>query len=110
MVIIWAGIRDGPQFDNFSRGMGARTCRLLCPAGKSADIRGDLTASKEQVWLQSLLVPEYPGAGDANDRCIIACHGMGLGFSICINAAINGYLELTTLGLSKIPRHLDVES
>ena len=27
MVIIWAGMGDGSQFDKFSCGMGAGTCR-----------------------------------------------------------------------------------
>ena len=34
-------------------------------------LAGDLSASKEQVWPRSLLVSGYPGARDANDRCII---------------------------------------
>ena len=66
MVIIWAGIRDGPQSDNFSCGMGPGLVDYSALQGSRQILGGDLTASKEQVRPQSLLVPKYPGAGDAN--------------------------------------------
>ena len=53
--------------------MRAETCRWLgikdaLPCG---EVGGYLSDSKEWVWSQSPLVPGYPGARDASDRCVI---------------------------------------
>ena len=63
------------------------------PCGKSVDIAGNLSAPKELVWPQSLLVPGYPGAGDANDRCINKNHLYRLSqwsSSSALNSIISG--------------------
>ena len=60
----------------FSCGMGDETSsvtrrqRCLALRGSWHILAGDLSVSKERVWPWFPLVPRYPGAGYANDRCI----------------------------------------
>ena len=83
MVIIWAGNLSNSNMvwhlycERFLPWYGGRdfvsdlASKMPCPAGKSAYISGVLSASKERVWPWSPLVPGYPGAGDATNRCVI---------------------------------------
>ena len=57
---------------------------------KLAELVVDLLACKEGVWEQSLLVPGYPGARDANDRCITG----------------NTEIPIVTIDLTKARMHL----
>ena len=70
---IWAWTSSG-----MSRGMGTgdfvsdSASKMPYPVlrGSRRIFAGDLSASKGRVWAPSQQKPRYPGARDANDRCI----------------------------------------